>query len=160
MTEWVARPVEEARLLNPAFLAALIAAAAADFERTSGEAMPWIFSFLVPPLVLPARSRESLPGNIQAHLSSWIQSHPEVRVGFPGRVKLLVPLVREALRFGLRSGVLTIDGRGLRGTIRLGIGNRRTSEVAECFRAARFIGRWFGRRHDVKTIYALLGVTP
>jgi len=160
MTQWIDRPVEEARLLNPAFLAALLAAAATDYERTSGEPMPWTLSFLVPALALPEATREALPGSVQAHFSSWLQDHPEVRLGFGRRVKPLVPLVREALRLGLRSGALEIEGRSLHATTQPRPRHDQTSDVAECFKAARFIGRWFARRHDVATIFGLLGVRP
>ena len=107
--QWSDRSVEEARLLNPAFLVALLTAAAADFEKTGGEAMPWTMSFLVPALALPESTREALPGSVQAHLSSWLQDHPEVRIGFARRARPLVPLVQESLRLGLRSGALEIE---------------------------------------------------
>jgi hypothetical protein len=106
MTAWVDRPPEEARLLNPGFLVALLMAAASDYQRTAEQRMPWVLSFVIPPLVLPARSRGALPSNVRAHFPNWLQQHPEVRLGFPQRARPLVPLVREALRLGLRSGAL------------------------------------------------------
>jgi hypothetical protein len=160
MTQWVDRPVEEARLLNPAFLAALLTGAVADFERTAGEPMPWTLSFLVPALSLHERTRVALPASIQAHFSSWLQSHADVRVGFARRARPLAPLIREALRLALRSGALKIAGGGLQATTQPRPRRDQTEEVAECFRAARFIGRWFARRHDVATIFGLLGVRP
>ncbi len=158
--QWTDRSVEEARLLNPAFLAALLMAAATDFEKTAGEAMPWTLSFLVPALALPESTREALPGSVQAHLSTWLQDHPEVRLGFPQRAKPLVPLVREALRLGMRSGALEVDAGRLRATTQPRARHEQTDDIAECFKAARFIGRWFARRHDVQTIFGLLGVRP
>jgi Family of unknown function (DUF6521) len=160
MTRWVDRSVEEARLLNPAFLAALLTAAVADFERTAGEPMPWALAFIVPALSLHERTRESLPANIQAHFSSWLQSHPEVRIGFGRRAGPLAPLIREGLRLALRTGVLQVDGGRLRATTQPRPRNDQTEEVAACFRAARFVGRWFARRNDVPTIFGLLGVRP
>jgi hypothetical protein len=160
MTKWIDRPVEEARLLNPAFLAALLTAAVADFERTAGEPMPWTLSFLVPVFSLHERTREALPASIQAHFSNWLQGQAEVRVGFGRRARPLVPLVREALRLALRSGALEVDGGRLRATTQLRTPRDQTEEVAECFRAARFVGRWFARRQDAATIFGLLGVRP
>jgi len=158
---WIDRPVEEARLLNPAFLVTLLAASASDYEASSsGGAMPWTLAFLIPPLALPAETRAALPGSIQAHFASWLQDHPEVRLGFARRAQPLVPLVREALRLGVRNGRLDLaDGR-LRATTRTEPPNDPTEDLAECFNAARFVGRWFARRHDVTTIYGLLGVRP
>lgn len=158
--QWSDRSVEEARLLNPAFLVALLTAAAADFEKTGGEAMPWTMSFLVPALALPESTREALPGSVQAHLSSWLQDHPEVRIGFARRARPLVPLVQESLRLGLRSGALEIEAGRLRATTQPKPRHEQTDDLAACFKAARFIGRWFARRHDVATIFGLLGVRP
>src|SRR4051812_37046657 len=107
MTAWADRPVEEARLLNPAFLAALIAAAARDYERRGSRPMPWLLSFLILPLTLQTRVRETLPGTIVSHVPNWVQEHPEIRLGFPPRASGLVPLVREALRFGIRAEMLS-----------------------------------------------------
>lgn len=160
MTQWADRPVEEARLLNPAFLAAVLTAAAADFEATSGEPMPWTLSFLVPPLCLHERTREALPRNTRTHLSSWIQRNPEVRLAFGRRARPLVPLVQEALRLALRSGTLEILDGALRASTTSRARDEHSVEVTDCFRAARFVGRWFAGRHDLPTIFALLGVRP
>ena len=160
MTRWIDRPVEEARLLNPAFLAAILMAASADYERTAREPMPWALAFLVPALALPEATREALPRSIQAHFSSWIQEQAEVRFGFARRAKPLVPLIREGLRLGLRNGSLELEGGVLRATSQPRRSQQETQEVAECFQAARFIGRWFARRHDVPTLFVLLGVRP
>jgi hypothetical protein len=160
MTRWIERPPEEARLLNPAFLAYLLTGAAADFHGTSGRPMPWTLSFVILPLALLQRSREALPGSIQAHFSSWLQEHPEIHLGFAQRAKPLVPIIKEGLRLALHSGALKIEGGALRVAIKPRSQNEQTEEVAQCLRAARFIGRWLARRHDVTTILGLLGVRP
>lgn len=161
MTQWVDRPPEEARLLNPGFLAALLMAAASDYERTAGRTMPWTLGFIIPALVLPARSREALPANVRAHFPNWVQEHPEVRLGFVRRARPLVPLVREALRVGVRSGGLQVgDDGGLRALAEPRARHETSGEVRECFRAARLVGRWFASGQDVTTIYGLLGVRP
>ena len=161
MTEWIDRPAEEARLLNPAFLAALLMAAASDYERTVAGPMPWPLSFIVPPLVLPGRSREALPSNTRAHFPNWVQQQPEIRLGFAQRARPLTPLVREALRLGLRNGGLRlVDGAGLHALAQPRARHETSEEVRECFRAARFVGRWFASGYDVTTIYGLLGVKP
>ncbi len=156
---WSDRPAEQARLLNPSFLAALLSAAAKDFESQRSEPMPWSLAFVVPALALTASTREVLPGTIGAHFSGWLQEHPEVRAGFPGRARALVPLVREALRLGLRTGVLKLEDGRLYSLKHPTARYETTGDVAECFHAARFFGRWFGRRHEPQTIFRLLGVT-
>jgi hypothetical protein len=160
VTQWVDRAAEEARLFNPGFLAVLLTAASSDYERTGEEPMPWTLSFLVPPLVLPARSRDALPANTRAHVANWIQQHPEIRLGFPPRARPLAPLVREALRFGVRTNALRIQGAGIHALVQPRARHETSAEVGDCFRAARFVGRWFAGEHDVATMYALLGVRP
>ena len=156
---WSDRSAEEARLLNPSFLAALVSAAARDFESQTNEPMPWSLAFVIPALALTASTRQALPGSVNAHFSGWLQDHPEIRVGFPTRARSLVPLVREALRLGLRTGVLKLEDGCLRSVRHPTPRYETTDDVAECFHAARFFGRWFGRRHDPQTIFRLLGVT-
>jgi Family of unknown function (DUF6521) len=160
MTAWVDRPPEEARLLNPGFLVALLMAAASDYQRTAEQRMPWVLSFVIPPLVLPARSRGALPSNVRAHFPNWLQQHPEVRLGFPQRARPLVPLVREALRLGLRSGALRLDGAALLALAQPRARHETSHEVRDCFRAARLVGRWFASSQHVVTIYGLLGIRP
>jgi hypothetical protein len=160
MTAWEERPVEEARLLNPALLASLVAASVGDYESTAHEPMPWTLSFLVPALALHERTRAALPGNTSAHFATWLDRHAEIRVGFPGRARAMVPLTKEGLRLGLRSGALAFEGSGLRVNARLGSQRSQSDEVAQCLDAARFVGRWFARRLDIATIFGLLGVRP
>ena len=156
---WSERPAEEARLLNPSFLAALISSAARDFEAQNDRPMPWTLAFVIPALALTASTREALPGSVNAHFSGWLQDHPEIRAGFPERARSLVPLVREALRLGLRGGVFTLEAGGLHAVKHPTARYEATADVADCFRAARFFGRWFGRRHEPQTIFRLLGVS-
>lgn len=160
MTTWTARPVDEARLLNPAFIAVLLGAAGGEYEGKAGAPMPWTLSFLIAPLVLAARSRDALPTNTRAHFPNWVQQHPEVRLGFPERAQSVVPLVRDAIRVGARSGALELEGGGLRALVTPRARHERSDEVRECLRSARFVGRWFAAGPDVSTRFALLGVRP
>ena len=160
MTAWIDRPVEEARLFNPAFLLALLAAGIADYESTAEAPMPWQLSFLVPPLVLAERARQALPASTRAHFANWLDEHPEIRLGFARRAPALTPLTREGLRLGLRTGVLTLSEARLHAASNFRTAQSASDEVDDCLRCARLVGRWFASRHDVTTIFGLLGVTP
>jgi hypothetical protein len=122
--------------------------------------MPWTLAFVIPGLALTKSTRDVLPGTVNAHFSGWLQDHPEVRVGFPPRAQSLVPLTQDALRLGLRTELLVLNDGGISATKHPTPRFEKTSDVTDCFRAARFFGRWFGRRHDAQTILRLLGVTP
>jgi hypothetical protein len=158
MSKWVGRPQVEATMLNPALLAVLLASAAHDYEKAKGkkERMPWPLGFLVLPLVLHRPTRIELPKNTRTHLSTWIRRHPLLRAGFPARAAAMAPLTREGIRFGLRAGVLDIDGSTIRGDET----NQPTGELGQLIRTAALVGRWLATTDQPSTAFALLGVAP
>jgi hypothetical protein len=158
---WQARQREEAVLFNPAFLATLLAAAAADHERVGGDGLRWPLAFLVPTLALYADTRSDLPANTNARLLNWISAHAGVRAQLATRAPKLAPFIREATRFGMRQGTLTFAGDRLHSSrdaasLRSGA----SGEAADCVAGAAFLGRWFQGVVDVASIYALFGVRP
>lgn len=157
MTRWNERTPAVADLLNPALLAAVIAAAASEYERRDGGPMPFEFAFLVAPLVLHRPTRAELPGRIDSHLAKWVTTHEVLTAGFGARAKVLVKPVREGIRFGLRNGTLELDGAFMTGNLR----SRRPApigDVAEVMAKAGFVGRWFTQLESPATAFALLGV--
>lgn len=158
---WEARQREEARLFNPAFLATLLAAAAADHERTSGSGLPWPLAFIVPALVVYPDTRDELPANTNARLVNWISGHPVVRGQLAPRARALSPYVRESARFGMRQGALAFSGDRLHSSLDVAALRAGSSgETAECVTRAAFLGRWFTSVVDIASIYALFGVAP
>lgn len=158
---WKSRQRQEAFLFNPAFLATLLAAAAADHERVGNDGLRWSLAFLVPPLALYADTRNELPANTNARLVNWISEHAGIRAQLAARAPTLAPFIREAARFGMRHGALAFGGDRLHSsidaaTLRAGA----TGEAAECVASAAFLGRWFQSVVDVASIYALFGVRP
>jgi len=154
-------PPEEAALFNPAFLSVLIAVAAADYEATVGQPMPATLAFLVAPFALHADTRAALPGNVRRRLSSWLIEHPIIQAGFPSRARATVPLVREALRYGLRADAFEFVDGAIRSRIGARAGDElRTADARDSARAAAFAGRWFARTGDLGTLFALWGVRP
>jgi ABC-three component (ABC-3C) system Middle Component 3 len=156
MSQWTERPRLEATMLNPALLAVLLAAAAQDYEKAK-ERMPWPLGFLVLPLVLHRPTRSALPRNTRTHLSTWIGRNPLLRAGFPARAATMVPLTRGGIRFGLRAGVLDIDGQTLGGDV---TSDRAAGELGQLMRTAALTGRWLATVDQPSTAFALLGVAP
>lgn len=157
MRRWSERTPAVADLLNPALLAAVIAAAASEYERRDGGPMPFELAFLVAPLVLHRATRAELPARVDSHLSKWVTTHEVLAAGFGARAKALVEPVREGLRFGLRNGTLELDGTFMTGKLR----SRRPAQigdVAEVMAKAGFVGRWFTQLESPATAFALLGV--
>ena len=162
---WALRPVEEANLLNPAFVAVLVRQAADGHRSVDGQSLPWAVAFLVAPAVLHSPTRAALPGTVASSMARWSQTHPELLAGFPSRARPLVPAVREGLTFGLTHGVLTLAADGLSPLPlrRRRKGERRrepTDDYRACISTAAFMGRWCARSGSVATVFALWGVRP
>lgn len=158
MTDWSARPRDVAALLNPAFCGRLLQAAALDYGSAG---MPLSHLLLVLPIVLHKRTREKLPENAVASPAlTWISEHPEVRVGLAERIRHLLPTTRESLLLLLANGTVrcTAEGGFVTTTSRGRSSARDTSEIRDCIRRARFLGRWFARAGSPPTLYALLGI--
>ncbi|MFJ4105699.1 three component ABC system middle component [Amycolatopsis japonica] len=160
---WSERSRTQAAMLNPAFLASLTASAALRYQETSGRTMPWVFSFIVAPLVLHRDTRESLPRTIRANLSTWVADHPIEHAGFAQRAVSLRESVQEGLRFGLRNGVLSVtDDGGLAGYLATGKGHTLTkdSDAQQVVARAGFVGRWMSKIDQPATVFTTLGVAP
>jgi hypothetical protein len=158
---WQDRQREEAVLFNPAFLATLLAAAAADHQRVANEGIRWPLAFLVPPLALYADTRNELPVRTNARLINWISANPGVRAQLASRAPRLAPFIREGARFGMRYGILTFAGdRLLSSKEAASLRSSTTGEAALCVERSAFLGRWFRSVVDVASVYALFGIRP
>jgi hypothetical protein len=168
MMTWEERPAEVANLLNPAFIGAVVARAAAGYQDEAGRAMPFPLVFIAIPLVLHRGTRERLPRDARTRMTSWLQQTPEARVGFAERTRDVTPFVREGFSFALAArGIrITPDGGVEVGT---GISVRRVlpegdgdvvTDANECLRRATFIGKWLARAGTPSTVFALWGIRP
>lgn len=160
MRPWVQRPLEEAGLLNPAFLAVLVNEAAAGHHEEGGTALAFPLAFLAVPVVVHEPTRAALPHTVRTSVDTWLQRQPVARVTIPPLAAELVPWVREAIRFGMRRGALQIEGGGVRAAP-LGRKPPRSStpDLDLCRDRARHVGRWFARAGDPYTTLALWGLT-
>jgi hypothetical protein len=163
MRSWEQRPSEVARLINPAFCSILMRDAIGEYSRARSEGMPYSLCCFVLPIVLHKSTREALPGTTRTTLHMWLERRPDVRIGFPDRMRSLIPHTREALIFAISRGKLTLDGLAnvvaAPGRI-YNPGWPELSEPAICRRKARFLGKWLGRAGDPSTIYTMWGVRP
>lgn len=158
------RPVEEARLLNPAFLALLIWACARGYGDKSGKGVPFPLLFVAMPAVLHKETRQSLPRAVSTRLPAWLAEHPHLLVRFAERASALVPLVQEGILFGANGGLLEVSPEGVANVRRpRGMAEfleNATTEVRECVKKAELVGKWFARSGDYSTVMALWGVAP
>ena len=168
MRLWKDRSHEERHLLNPAFCSAILWHAGKGAKNRAApprQALSFIEAFLVLPIVLHQKSRESLPTRINTSLPVWIQSQPLLIASLPERAKALVPYTKEAITFGCCSPLFYIDNneilidstfsRDINSALR-----ESSDEVQECMKKAEFLGKWFAHTGSPETVFTLFGVRP
>ncbi len=164
LRHWSLRPVEEARLLNPAFLAVLIWACARGYSGEGRNGVPLPLLFVALPLVLHKATRQDLPSTVRAQLPGWLADHPEVQLRFAARAQALVPLVKEGILFGTSGELLALSAHRVLPAARprtmAGFLEEATDEVADCIKKAELVGRWFARSGNYSTVMALWGMAP
>ena len=165
MRPWAERTREEAHLLNPAFCCVVIASASAGYGESANQPLPFALAFMVLPIVLHKRTRDSLPRTTRTSLPSWMQSHTEARVGFHERLMALQPHTREAIHYGLAFAWAAIgDSGGIsciapRARINHAIRSL-NGDAQECVSRARLLGKWFDKMASVETTMVLWGIRP
>ncbi|ACB95133.1 three component ABC system middle component [Beijerinckia indica] len=163
---WNDRSVEDQSLFNPAFCGLVLRTACRGYgeDVVNGRPVPLMHAFLVLPIVLNARMRESLP-TLKTRMTTWVTAHPEHVAELGDRAREMVGVTREAIQFGCAQDWLTISGEGLRpGSHKFRPDPPRlasdTDDVRACHVAARFLGRWLPKEDRPSTILSLLGVAP
>lgn len=164
LPDWDNRPREEARLLNPAFVAALLWACADGHGAETGTGLPYPLSFIGLTVVLHKPTRITLPRSKRTSLAAWLGAHPRALVGFSGRASALVSIVKGGLLFGCREGLITMDHERIHAGPRprsiASFERETTDEVKDCLKRASFVGRWFAGAGQSGTVMALWGVSP
>ena len=163
-TPWVERPLEQARLLNPAFIGATIWSCAKGYTSVNDRGLPYPLVFVAVPIVLHKTTREGLPRSTRTSMPSWLAENARAHVGFADRAGALVPLVKEAVIFASNGGMLTIKDAHLIAADRprsmARFEREATDEVKACIKKAEFVGKWFAGSGDYATVMALWGVAP
>lgn len=160
MKSWSQRPIEQRTLLNPAFLAVLVAEAARGHLDERAVPMPFALAFLAVPLVVHEPTRESLP-TISTSMFTWLQRRPQARVYIPALAVQFVGPVREAIRLGARHDALILSTGGALepgGLVRPRRGAQ-TSDLVRCRDRAHFVGRWLARAGDSGTVLSAWGLS-
>jgi hypothetical protein len=161
---WADRPPEEARNLNPAFCAELVARTVGEFHKGRQTPLSIAIAFLVLPLTLHKPMRDALPGRANTAFGTWVAANGPLLAELPGRVIRLRPISREALLFAIRYRLLAIhDGGLVPGDKPVRLAYRpspSTDDVGETRTAAGLLGRWFAGQAAEGLIMQGLGVAP
>ncbi len=164
MIPWEKRSVEIASLLNPAFCGEVLRLCVKEYQYVAARPLPYPLIFLVLPIILHSNTRRSIPSSSRTQLHVWLQSHQEARVGFAERMRQLVPITKETLMFLLQLEVFLIDeedaGLSVTAYKLRNISEQDEEEIADCYKKAKIIGRWFARSGTPATIYSVWGVKP
>lgn len=155
---------ETRRLLNPPFLAAINAAAAAGHYDEAEAGLPLLYSFLIPAMVLSKDTRDRLPKVVTTKMPSWSQQHAGTLAFLPSHVADLQRLVRQSLivghnigllRFTTSKTIIPVDGVTV---ATLGSFVKQSIEIPEIFRRAHFLGRWLTTTGNPPTVLSILGI--
>jgi hypothetical protein len=161
---WSDRPIEQARLLNPAFFAALIWSCTEGYCSINQEGMPYALSFVAMPVILHKSTRESLPRTSRTSLAAWLDQNTQVHVHFTERAISLVPLAKEGVLFGVNGQLLNLSSSRILAASRPRAMARflreSSDEVQDCMAKAKFVGKWFASARDYTTVMALWGIMP
>jgi hypothetical protein len=161
---WPDRSVEQARLLNPAFLAALLWACTEGYSSIAEQGIPYPLLFVAMPVTLHKATRENLPRTARTSLAAWLVQNPQAHVLFAERATALVPLIKEGILFGANGQLIELSSsRILASTQPRSMKSfllQASEEVKDCMKKAKFVGKWFASSGDHTTIMALWGVTP
>jgi hypothetical protein len=163
MIRWEERPVEIANHFNPAFCGEVLRRCINSYHQTNSLPFPYPLIFLVLPIVLHRNTRESISPRQRLTLHAWLQRYPDLRIGFAERASELILITKEALIFLLQVDAVRFDDQA--GLIsqpyrKVPIVGQDEGEIADCYRKADMVGRWFARAGTVTTIYAMWGVRP
>jgi len=160
MKAWSDRPAELAYLLNPAFCGVILHEFFHWYQKTADRDVPYALAFLPLPIVLPARTRETLVRARQ--LQSWISSNEPIRIELGRMARDMMPYTREALVFlaQRRHIQLTADGNFHIAARLRGLNTIAKDETLEMIQAAARLARLAATAGKPDTVYVQLGLRP
>lgn len=156
--------LENRRLLNPAFAGSLLLRASQGFLREAQSGLPYIYAYLVLPLILHPETRERLPQTIVTRLPTWTERNGDLTALIPTRVGDFAATTRAAIFLVTTTNLASLnDAGGIAPIIsEKSLANFEKSsvsgEVSACFRKAYFVGRWLATAGTAATVMTVLGV--
>lgn len=161
---WSDRSVEQARLLNPAFLAALVWSCADGYSSVTKLGIPYPLLFVAMPVILHKATRENLPRAVTTSLAAWLVQNPQSHILFAERATALVSLIKEGILFGANGQLLEVSSSRIialtKPSSMKNFLSQASEEVNDCMKKAKFVGKWFASSGEYTTIMALWGVAP
>lgn len=152
------RAPEAVALFNSVLTAELLVNACWSKAQAGGSGLEWPAAFLILPLTLHPPTRESLPNQRRVTLARWAVRQPDLIADMEHRVAAMGQPTKRAIRHGLRSGRLGLEGATL-----VALKRPRPpksdwpDELKSSVRAARLCGDWLNVT-ETHMAFELLGI--
>lgn len=163
MSNWTSKPQEIKNLFNPAFCGWILFEVVKSFHSEKGEGMPTPLFFLILPLVLHKKTRESLPARKNSNLRLWTSENASIMIDFGTRAQRMKKISYLALSQMIVAKKLKIENSKIvpSGSLR-GVNSLKSlsTEISEIQKKTLFMGKWLAHSGHVASIYTSFGVRP
>lgn len=160
LPNWEERPVTIAHLLNPAFCGEVIRRCIFGYQKAKDSAMPFHLAFLVLPIILNKRIRESLPKTSGKNFVSWIEENQIIKKDLPSIIKSVIPYSRECIMFLMMYRIINLNDNGDFEAVTKSKDLNEDNEVTECYKKAQLLGKFFAKAGTSQFIFINLGIKP
>lgn len=162
MKAWTERPAEIANLLNPAFCGEIIRRVVLKYQTEKGKPLPFLFTFLILPLLTNKSVRERIPTQGSPKFHAWLEENPDCKIGMPSRIDQLSQITREAILFLTKHGCLDLDEEGNLKVMMVSkpsiINHDEQRHPHNFYKKAEKLGQWFSTSGGPSVVFASLGV--
>jgi hypothetical protein len=155
-------PMEIKNLFNPVFLTTVLGTSVGAYQSKSKKGFPYVLSFLLLPLVLHKKTRDTIPNSANASLHKWINQNQQIKIDIENRISGLSEKIKKSIILGSNYGFFKFseDGRIILLTkMKYDVIIDSQSEVKSILKKAHVLGKLFSSM-DAVEIFALLGVRP
>lgn len=153
------RTFESVALHNSVLACELICQTSWSIQNSSSPRnLDWLAAHLVVPLCLDSGTRETLPSRSTVSLAAWIENAPVQSSQLPWKVAATSSITRQAIRRGLRTEALQLQGADLLTSEKpFKLVSTIPEEVKKAQRAATLLGKWLSVSDSV-TVLSLMGI--
>lgn len=153
-----ARAPEAMALFNVVLDSELLVNACWAKAQNGSTGLAWPDAYLILPLTLHPQTRDSLPRDRRITLARWAVRHHDLLADMEYRVANMALPTKRAIRHGLRTKRLGLDGTNLVALVKPKSPTAQwPTELSDSVKAARFCGKWFNAV-ETHMAFELLGL--
>lgn len=160
LPEWEKRPITVSNLLNPAFCGTVIHFFINEYQKLHIKGVPFHLTFLVLPIILSKKIRDTLPRNSSKNLITWIEDNQLVKKDLPNLIKNIVPYTKESIMFLLMYEFIAVNEFGNLVVINQPPKIKNNNEVTECYKKSELLGKLLSKVDNNQFIFVNLGIKP